>query len=89
MALHPSDIKPLMAEITGVKGGCSAGHKIGDSFQISCWDTGGLCGFFYHDIFPNISVMQFEGRYPWSSGDELILECPDRENIVTLRVREP
>ena len=88
MAVDPPDIEPLSAEVISVKGECSAGHKAGDTFRISCWNTGGLCGFFYHDIFPNLSVMQFGGSYPWSDGGELILECPDRENAVTLRVRK-
>lgn len=89
MALHPEGIKPLSAEVISVKGTCSAGHKVGDRVEMSCWDTGGLCGFFYHDIFPNLNVMQFGGRYPWGSADEMVLECPDRENLVTIRIRRP
>ncbi len=88
MAQQPGDIKPLMAEVISVKGTCTAGHKAGESFQIGCWDTGGLCGFFYHDIFPNLSVMQFDGQYPWGPAGEMTLECPDRQNAVTIRVRK-
>lgn len=87
MAFNPPGIEPLRAEVISVKGECSAGHKVGDKFQLSCWDSDGLCGFFYHDIFPSLNVMQFKGKYPWSSGDELTLECPDRENAVTLCIR--
>jgi len=89
MAIQPPDFNPLNAEIISVKGECSAGHKVGDTFQFGCWDTGGLCGFFYHGIFPNLSVMQFGGQYPWDPADELTLECPDRENSVTIRIRKP
>ena len=88
MALHPKGIKPLTAEILSVKGECSAGHKTGDAFEISCWDAGGLCGFFFHDIFPSLNVMQFGGKYPWGPADQMVLECPDRENAVTLRIRK-
>ena len=87
MAIQPKDVTPLTAEVTGVKGTCSAGHKVGESFPIGCWDTGGLCGFFYHDIFPSLNVMQFGGKFPWGAADEMTLECPDRQNAVTLRVR--
>jgi uncharacterized repeat protein (TIGR04076 family) len=87
MADQPEGIKSLDAEIIGVKGDCSAGHKVGDKFQIGCWDTGGLCGFFYHDLFPTLSVMQFGGNYPWGSADEVTWECPDRDNAVTIRLR--
>jgi uncharacterized repeat protein (TIGR04076 family) len=86
MAIHPPDVKPMAAEVLNVKGECSAGHKKGDRFRISCYESGGLCGFFYHDIFPSLSVMQYGGKYPWASADELTLECPDRYNAVTLKV---
>jgi uncharacterized repeat protein (TIGR04076 family) len=87
MAVTPEGIKPLIAEIVSIKGTCGAGHSAGDQFKISCWDTGGLCGFFYHDIFPNLNVMQFGGKYPWGSADEMVLECPDRENLVKIRIK--
>jgi uncharacterized repeat protein (TIGR04076 family) len=86
MAINPSSIKPLKAEIIAVKGTCSAGHQQGDTFFISCYDCGGLCGFFYHDLFPNLSVMQFGGAYPWASEGELVPECPDRHNAVTIKL---
>jgi uncharacterized repeat protein (TIGR04076 family) len=89
MAEYPESIKPLKAEVIDVKGDCSAGHKKGDTFSIGCYDSGGLCGFFYHDIFPSLSVMQFGGKYPWSSKDELTLECPDRHNAVTVKISSP
>jgi uncharacterized repeat protein (TIGR04076 family) len=87
MAVQPLGMEALTAEVIAVRGECSAGHKVGDRFRIGCWDTGGLCGFFYHDVFPTLSVMQFEGKYPWGSANELIVECPDRANAVTLRLR--
>jgi uncharacterized repeat protein (TIGR04076 family) len=86
MATHPESIPALQAEVVDVKGSCSAGHRVGDTFSTGCYDSGGLCGFFYHDIFPSLSVMQFGGKYPWSSADEVILECPDRHNAVTLKI---
>jgi len=42
---------------------------------------------FYHDVFPTLNVMQFGGAYPWGSADEAVLECPDRQNLVTIRIR--
>jgi len=87
MAINPEGIKPLSAQIISVKGSCGAGHKTGETLSLSCWDTGGLCGFFYHDIFPSLNVMQFGGAYPWGSADEIVLECPDRENLVKIRIR--
>ncbi len=89
MAIQPKDIPHLEAEVISVKGECSAGHSKGERLKIGCWDTGGLCGFFYHDIFPSITLMQFGGKYPWSAQEEMVLSCPDRENEVTIRLRRP
>lgn len=79
----------LTAEVINIKGKCSVGHTIGEKFAINCYRSGGLCGFFYHDIFPNLSVLQFGGSYPWEESGSLILDCPDRKNTVTLRISKP
>ena len=87
MAVQAEGMPYLTGEIMSVKGHCSAGHKVGDTIKLGCWDPGGLCGFFYHDIFPNLSVLQFGGKYPWGEADELVLECPDKFNAVTIKIR--
>jgi uncharacterized repeat protein (TIGR04076 family) len=49
----------IMATVTGVKGECGAGHRVGDSFEISCHNPAGLCGFFYSPYLSepaNVSV---------------------------------
>jgi uncharacterized repeat protein (TIGR04076 family) len=76
----------IVATVIGAEGHCSAGHCKGDSFEISCHDSGGLCGFFYHDIFPSLQTLQFGGRMPWWRGEAIQVECPDRANLVTLRL---
>ncbi len=76
----------FIATITGAKGTCHASHKAGQKFELNCSDSGGLCGFFYHDIFPYLSVMQFGGKYPWWDKDEIEVECPDRYNTVSLKI---
>ena len=86
MAHEPGVGHKITAVITGIKGHCHAGHKIGDSFSISCHATAGLCGFFYHAIFPDLSILQFGGAYPWGDPDVMELECPDRTNTVTIRL---
>ena len=52
MARDPGIGHKILATVTGVKGHCNAGHQGGKEFEISCHNPGGLCGFFYHDIFP-------------------------------------
>jgi uncharacterized repeat protein (TIGR04076 family) len=87
MASDPGVGKKIMATIKGVKGDCSAGHHKGESFEISCYNPGGLCGFFYHDIFPSLSTFQFGGNLPWWDGDTIELQCPDSHNLVTLTLK--
>ena len=52
----------FVATVTGQKGTCHANHRSGQTFELNCYDPGGLCGFFYHDIFPYLSVMQVGGK---------------------------
>ena len=73
-----------MATVIDAKGTCNAGHQEGDTFEISCHDSGGLCGFFYHQIFPSLNTFQFGGKLPWWQGDTIHLVCPDLQNAVTL-----
>lgn len=87
MAKDPEIGYQVLAEVVSVEGSCSAGHAVGDKFEISCHDTGGLCGYFYHDIFPSLSTFQFGGSYPWWQGDAIELRCPDYRNFVTLSLK--
>ncbi|MEJ2587354.1 MAG: TIGR04076 family protein [Deltaproteobacteria bacterium] len=86
MAQDPGIGHKITATVVGVKGECSAGHQKGDTFDISCHNPAGLCGFFYHAIFPDLSTFQFGGRLPWWQGDTVELQCPDPQNLVTLKL---
>ncbi len=79
----------VKATVKSVKGDCSWGHEAGDTFYINCHDAAGLCGFFYHDIFPYIAMLQFGGGFPkeWGDPDVVNVECMDRSNLVTLELR--
>ena len=85
MAKDPGLGKKVRAEVIGLKGQCNAGHKVGDQFELSCWDTAGMCGFLYTSIFPTPNVMQFDGAYPWGA-DELTANCPDGYNLLTIKL---
>ncbi len=86
MAKDPGVGYRIVATVTAVRGHCSAGLQVGDTFEISCHDPNGLCGFFYHDIFPDLQTFQFGGSLPWWQGDTFEAECPDSQNLVTLRL---
>jgi len=77
------------ATITAAKGTCHAHHTVGQKLELNCYDSGGLCGFFYHDIFPYVIMLQFGGGFPveWGGPDVLSLECMDRMNAVKIELR--
>lgn len=86
MAIDPQFGSKITASVVSVKGKCNAGHKAGDSFDISCYNPGGLCGFLFHDIFPHLQAFQFGGNMPWWEGDTIQLQCPDSYNVVTIKL---
>lgn len=79
----------VVGTIKSVKGFCTAGHKVGDQIELSGHDSGGLCGFFYHDIFPYVIMLQFGGAFPpdWGDQDLIVLECMDKANAVTIELK--
>jgi uncharacterized repeat protein (TIGR04076 family) len=76
----------LEARVIRVKGVCNAGHCVGDALPVSARDTAGMCGYLYHAAFPFVVMLQFGGALPWSDDDSVELDCPDKENLVTLRL---
>ena len=76
----------IIGTITGLKGNCSAGHKVGDKFELSGYSSDGLCGFFYHDIYPYLIMLQFGGNFPWGDPDKMTLECMDRTNVLAIEL---
>ena len=79
----------VVGRIKEVKGHCEAGHKEGDEMELSGFSAGGLCGFFYHDIFPYVIMLQFGGGFPAEWGDPEVVElgCMDKGNMVTIELR--
>ncbi len=86
MAKDPGIGYRVIATVIEVKGKCGAGHQAGESFELSCHNPAGLCGYFYHSIYPDLETFQFGGSLPWWKGDIIELTCPDRANPVTIRL---
>ena len=86
MAKDPGIGHKITATVMHQKGHCGAGHTVGDSFPISCHDSGRLCGFFYHEIFPDLQTMQFGGNMPWWKDGVAEVRCPDPVNQVTMKL---
>ena len=88
MTNHPG--YNVIGTIKKVKGTCVAGHKVGDRLELHGRSSGGLCGYFYHDIFPYIIMLQYGGSFPseWVDDPDVVeFECMDRENAVTIELR--
>lgn len=87
----PKQMGPMGYKVVGtiksIKGNCHAGHKVGDKIELSIRDTGGLCGSFYHDIFPYVVMLEFGGQFPFPGGDVILQDCMDRTNLVTIELR--
>ncbi len=79
----------VVGTIKSIKGSCHAEHKVGDKIELSIHDSGGLCGFFYHTVFPFISMLQFGGHLPkeWTDPDVVEVDCIDKLNVVTIELR--
>jgi len=75
--------------IKAVKGTCSAGHKVGDVIDLSGRNTGGMCGYLYHSLFPYLIMLQFGGGFPveWGNPDVVEIDCMDKMNVVTIELR--
>jgi uncharacterized repeat protein (TIGR04076 family) len=86
MAKDPMMGYKVMATVTGIKGKCNVDHRVGENFEISIHNAGGLCGLFYHNIFPSLQTFQFGGCLPWWQGDTIQLQCPDSHNLVTIKL---
>jgi len=78
----------VVGKITAAKGNCGWGHEVGDTFNLSCYETDGLCGLLYYQIFPTLAMYEFGGHYPWGDPDSFSFECMDRKSAVTIELRK-
>jgi uncharacterized repeat protein (TIGR04076 family) len=81
----------VFLEITEVKGYCHYKHKVGQKFEVSLNDTGGLCGAFYAANLHWITTFQFGGNILFSmfagmDKDTYPLHCPDVVNMVSAKM---
>ncbi len=77
----------VIGTITNKKGQCAFGHKVGQKFEVSGRNTGGLCGYLYHNAFPFIIMLQCGGKWPEEKGELPEFECPDMANAIRIKLR--
>ena len=70
---------------------CRFGYKVGDSWEVSVWESAGLCGLAYNALFPFITMFQTGGEAVWkrSGADkgQVIRTCPDLRPGFRFRIR--
>jgi uncharacterized repeat protein (TIGR04076 family) len=76
----------MLAKVTEAKGTCAAGHRKGDLIELDCTNPGGLCGYFYHQIFPSLQTLEGGGKMPWWEGEGFTAVCPDPVSTVVLEI---
>lgn len=78
----------ITARVSRIKGTCSAGHKVGDEFDLSGHLAPPLCASCFHDIWPWVQVFRNGGAMPYlKDKDFLVLQCPDFQNALRLEIR--
>jgi hypothetical protein len=56
--------KNRVADGIFVKEACIAGHKAEDKTELSGSNSVNICGFFYHQFFHYVIMLQFGGGFP-------------------------
>lgn len=58
---------------------CRFAYKVGDSWDVSVFESSGLCGLAYNHFFPFIMMFQTGGKAVWkpTEDDSVVRSCPD------------
>ncbi len=78
----------VIAKVVSQKGSCSAGHKVGDEFEIGHVTPTGICTFALQALYPFATVLEYGGAFPWENDpDKTRVACPDPGNPVVFELR--
>ncbi len=78
----------IVAKVISKQGSCSAGHRIGDEFEIGETTAPGLCAWANYTMFPFAQVLKFGGSFPWEKEKgRAVVACPDADNPVVFELR--
>jgi len=61
--------------VTAVSGVCPYGHRPGDVFQVTCMNSGGICGALLKSIFFEITTLHYGGRILWENAPDITQGC--------------
>ncbi|MFC1944361.1 TIGR04076 family protein [Chloroflexota bacterium] len=78
----------VTARVVRQEGTCSAGHAIGDEFDIGDETPAGMCSWAFSALFPFAMVLRFGGSFPWENDpDVATVACPDPGNPLSFELR--
>ncbi len=79
----------VIIEVISQKGTCSAGHRVGDQWEITGEHApAGICLYALYTLFPFTQTLAFGGSFPWEEDpDTTTVACPDAENPVVFRIK--
>ena len=88
MPNYPKIGNRVVAKVIDMKGDCTIGLKKGDEVELSIHKCEGFCGYFYHNLFHWIVLLQFGGTFPLSQDKDVIVwECPNPNARVKVELR--
>ena len=78
----------VAAKVISQKGTCSAGHQVGDKYDIGDTTPEGMCSQAFYALFPFASALKAGGSFPWEKdADKTTVACPDAENAVVFELK--
>ena len=76
----------VVAMVIDKAGDCTIGMQKGDEFELSIHKCGDFCGYFYHNIFNWVAMLQFGGTFPMGDPDVMEWVCPNPQNQVKIQL---
>ncbi|WP_028324695.1 TIGR04076 family protein [Desulfatirhabdium butyrativorans] len=77
----------VVAKVIDTKDKCTIGMQKGDEFELSIHKCGNFCGYFYHNIFNWVAMLQFGGTFPMGDPDVMEWVCPNSKNQVKVQLK--
>ena len=60
---------------------CTIGIETGDEFELSTHKCGDFCGYFYHDLYAWLGILQFGGAVDPEDPDVQYWQCPNNGRV--------
>ena len=85
---YPPIGNKVIAKVIEKQGDCTIGMDVGNEFELSIHKCGEFCGYFYHNIFGWVKMLQFGGTFPMGEDPDIpVWECPNTNNRVKVELR--